>query len=247
MLKRAPSLTEQVKSYIKDRIVNGDFPDGRIPPEMELAEALGVSRTTIRDALSRLEMEGTVLRKQGAGTFVNTPMLQIRTRLDEIWSYEAMLEAHGFQPSTEVLESAELPGGSVEISAAVCDDLGLTAEDAVLRVTKLFRENDVPVILTRNYLPRRHLTGDVTAAALRRPVYELLETFGAVPLSYYLSEIVPLIAGDDIAAALDVPLSTPLISFDETGYSADHAPIVKSYSYFRDDLLRLRLMRRRVP
>lgn len=247
MLKRAPSLTEQVKSYIKDRIVNGEFPDGRIPPELELAEALGVSRTTIRDALSRLEMEGTVLRKQGAGTFVNTPMLQIRTRLDEIWSYEAMLEAHGFRPSTEVLESAELPPGSDEVSDAVRADLDLAAGESVLRVTKLFREDGVPVILTRNYLPRRHLPDDLRAAELRRAVYELLDHFGAIPLGYYLSEIVPVVAEGEVAAALEVPPSTPLISFDETGYSADHAPIVKSYSYFRDDLLRLRLMRRRVP
>jgi GntR family transcriptional regulator len=246
MLKRAPSLTEQVKSYIKDRIINDEFPDGRIPPELELAEALGVSRTTVRDALSRLEMEGTVLRKQGAGTFVNKPMLQIHTRLDEIWSYEAMLEAHGFQPSTEVLESAALPDGSAGIPDEVLADLGPAIVGDVLRVTKLFRENDVPVILTRNYLPQRSLAGDVTQADLRRPVYELLEQFGVAPLSYYLSEIVPVIASEDVAAALELPGGKPLISFSETGYSADHDPIVKSYSYFRDDLLRLRLMRRRV-
>ncbi len=71
MLRRAPSLTDQVKNHIKEMIVQGDFADGRIPPEMELAEALGVSRTTVRDALSRLEMEGTISRRQGAGTFVN--------------------------------------------------------------------------------------------------------------------------------------------------------------------------------
>ena len=52
MLRRAPSLTDQVKNHLKDMIIRGEFSDGRVPPEMELAEALGVSRTTIRDALS---------------------------------------------------------------------------------------------------------------------------------------------------------------------------------------------------
>ena len=55
MLRRAPSLTEQAKSYIKQRILNDEFEAGRIPSETELANELGVSRTTIRDALSRLE------------------------------------------------------------------------------------------------------------------------------------------------------------------------------------------------
>ncbi|MCB0175689.1 MAG: winged helix-turn-helix transcriptional regulator, partial [Anaerolineae bacterium] len=76
MLKRAPSLTELAKSQIKERILNEEFAEGRIPSEMELASELGVSRTTIRDALSRLELEGTIYRKQGAGTFVNEAGLQ---------------------------------------------------------------------------------------------------------------------------------------------------------------------------
>src|SRR5690606_22372667 len=103
MLERKPSLTEQAKAYIKQRIVNEDFEDGRIPSEAELATELGVSRTTIRDALSRLENEGTVYRRQGSGTYVNRPGLQIKTRLEEIWSYEAVLRAHGYTPSTKIL------------------------------------------------------------------------------------------------------------------------------------------------
>ena len=55
MITRNPSLTDQVKAHIKERIVNDGFDDGRIPPETELATDLGVSRTTVRDALSRLE------------------------------------------------------------------------------------------------------------------------------------------------------------------------------------------------
>ena len=71
MITRNPSLTDQVKAHIKEQIVNDEFEDGRIPPEASLAEDLGVSRTTVRDALGKLEHEGAIFRKQGAGTFVN--------------------------------------------------------------------------------------------------------------------------------------------------------------------------------
>ena len=67
MITRNPSLTDQVKAHIKEQIVNDEFEDGRIPPEATLAEDLGVSRTTIRDALGKLEHEGAIYRKQGAG------------------------------------------------------------------------------------------------------------------------------------------------------------------------------------
>ena len=98
MINRNPSLTEQVKTHIKKRIADDGFEDGRIPPETELANDLGVSRTTVRDALSRLEHEGTIYRRQGAGTFVNQQGLQIKSRLEEIWSYEQVLEDHGYVP-----------------------------------------------------------------------------------------------------------------------------------------------------
>ncbi|MEA2057576.1 MAG: winged helix-turn-helix domain-containing protein, partial [Actinomycetota bacterium] len=59
-MKRSPTLTEQVRRHLKERIVNDEFDGGRIPPETELASDLGVSRTTIRDALGRLESEGAI-------------------------------------------------------------------------------------------------------------------------------------------------------------------------------------------
>ena len=125
MLRRAPSLTDQVKIHIKEMIVQGEFTDGRIPPEMELAEVLGVSRTTVRDALSRLEMEGSISRRQGAGTFVNDPVLQIRSRLDEIWGYAAMLEAHGFTPSTRIIETRQVEAAASPYDVHTAEDLQL--------------------------------------------------------------------------------------------------------------------------
>ncbi|MBP6015592.1 MAG: GntR family transcriptional regulator [Candidatus Promineofilum sp.] len=246
MLKRAPSLTDQVKTHVREMIVRGDFADGRVPPEMELAEALGVSRTTIRDALSRLEMEGTISRKQGAGTFVNNPTLQIHSRLDEIWSYEAMLRAYGFTPSTRVLESTILTVGDPRIDDVIVADLGLASDEQVLFISKLFMKSDLPAILADNYLPLRLISEPYAPEDLGLAIYDFLERFSRQRLTYYLSEIIPLAAQTDMADTLQIPAGTPLISFDETGYNAENEPILKAFSYFRDDLLRFRLLRRRV-
>lgn len=246
MLRRAPSLTDQAKIHIKEMIVNGDFPDGRIPAEVELAEALGVSRTTVRDALSRLEMEGTISRRQGAGTFVNNPVLQIRSRLEEIWGYAAMLEAHGFTPSTRLVEVSETMAGADAVDMAMADELGLQVDDPVVSIKKLFLENDVPVILAANVIPARLLVEMHGRQDLTLPVYEFLERFARQRLAYYVTDIVPLVATGEIANLLQIEPGTPLVSFDETGYNDLNEPIIKAHSYFRDDLLRLRLLRRRV-
>ena len=240
MLKRSPSLTEKAKSYIKRLIIDNQFEDGRIPSETDLANELGVSRTTIRDALSRLELEGAIYRKQGAGTFVNEAGLQIHTRLEEIWGYETMLEDHGYAPSVRIIRVEEQP-----VEAKIAKDLNLEADDTVLVVHKLFLADDNPVIASINHIPAQIIDTPYSNDDFRRPIYQFLSEFSQQHLAYYLSEIVPLIAPLWLVETLHLPKpETALISFEEVGYNQDNQQIIKSYSYFRDDLLRLRLIRR---
>lgn len=239
MIARNPSLTDQVKAYLKETIIRGGYDDGRIPSEIELAAKLGVSRTTVREALSRLEHEGTVYRKQGAGTFVNEPGLQIKSRLEEIWSYEAVLRDHGYTPSVQVLsvttETAE---------QSVADDLAIDSDDAIVTITKLFLEDDKPVVLTINRIPTQYVHREATTED-DEPLYEFIETHCDRRFAYFLSEIVPVALTEHQADQLGVAQGTPAICFEETGFDQDNVPVVRATSYFRDDLLRFRLIRRR--
>lgn len=240
MITRGPSLTEQVRQHIKALITEGRFEGGRIPPETELATELGVSRTTVRDALSRLEHEGAVVRRQGAGTFVNPAGLRIKTRLEEMWSYEEMLRDHGFTPRIEVVGITVGP-----CDGATAEALRLSEGDDVVSMEKIFHEDDVPVVLTVNRIPTGLVPRPITEADAGAPVFDLLEREAGLPLAYYLSEIVPLVLDQREARLLDVAPGTPAIGFDETGFTADGTPLVHARSMFRDDLVRLGVMRRR--
>lgn len=62
------SVYEQVAQRLRQRIRLGLLPPGeRLPPERSLAEQLGVSRVTLRDALGILQGEGLIERRRGAG------------------------------------------------------------------------------------------------------------------------------------------------------------------------------------
>ena len=240
MLKRNPSLTEQVKAAIKQRILNNEFEAGRIPSEMELATELRVSRTTIRDALSRLDLEGVIYRKQGAGTFVNEARLQLKTRLEEIWDYEAMLQAHGYTPSTRIVEVVEQI-----IDAKTAAGLNLPITEKILTVKKLFLADEQPVIFTTNYIPTRLILHQFNKDVFHQPIFKFLAANCRQHLSYYLSEIVPLVAPAWLVDTLQLNQNhRAIISFDEIGYNQDNEPILKAQSFFKDDLLRLRLIRR---
>ncbi|SMC86080.1 transcriptional regulator, GntR family [Desulfocicer vacuolatum DSM 3385] len=66
-------ISDQVFDQIRELIFRGTLKPGeKMMPERELAEAMNVSRTTIRDAIQRLVTMGLIVQKQGQGTFVKT-------------------------------------------------------------------------------------------------------------------------------------------------------------------------------
>ncbi len=82
--RRSRSLTQDVVTALSERIRNGEFHVGeKLPTESELMESFGVSRTVIREAISRLQAAGLVETRHGIGTFLlepqNEQQLRIRT------------------------------------------------------------------------------------------------------------------------------------------------------------------------
>ncbi|NLP82163.1 FadR/GntR family transcriptional regulator, partial [Acinetobacter baumannii] len=55
------SIPSSVAQALQQRILSGEYPSGsRLPPQRELAESLGVSRASLREALTVLETLGLV-------------------------------------------------------------------------------------------------------------------------------------------------------------------------------------------
>lgn len=90
------NLFDKTYSILRDQIVRRKFKPNQKLSIPELAIQLGVSRTPIRDALNRLEMEGLVKTVPKVGTFVNAIEIEdlldiIDTRLMlELWVVEKM-------------------------------------------------------------------------------------------------------------------------------------------------------------
>ena len=75
-MERVPestALSERVIAKISDAVVSGELAPGDRPPERELAEVFGVSRTVVRDAVKTLSGRGILRVRRGAGNFVADP------------------------------------------------------------------------------------------------------------------------------------------------------------------------------
>jgi GntR family transcriptional regulator, transcriptional repressor for pyruvate dehydrogenase complex len=72
-VKRAQSTNrvDTVYAGIIEAMSNGEFPEnGRLPTETELAQQYSVSRPTVREALSRLRLDGLIASRRGSGSYV---------------------------------------------------------------------------------------------------------------------------------------------------------------------------------
>lgn len=112
---------QRIRDHLYGEIRSGRFAPGQsLPTEAKLAELLGISRNTIRQALGELEEEGMVERVQGRGTFVTTEQQrQSREKLgvfalisDELHSGFYVSLVHGFERGCAKAHQQMLLGNS---------------------------------------------------------------------------------------------------------------------------------------
>jgi DNA-binding FadR family transcriptional regulator len=92
---RVTPLTDQISEALHTRIARGEIaPGSRLPTEQELSAEFGVSRTVVREAISRLKSEGLVETRQGAGAFVRQDRLGMPFRIapDSVESAQGTVE-----------------------------------------------------------------------------------------------------------------------------------------------------------
>jgi len=113
-------LYQQIADQIRDLIDRGGFEAGmRLPPERDLAQQLGVSRPSLREALIALDIEGRVEVRSGSGVFVSAVAPDHAPRSTEAW---------GESPS-QLMEARSVIEGEVVILAC--------ARSTEVRLTRL--------------------------------------------------------------------------------------------------------------
>ena len=145
------SSTSRSCGSLVDEIGRGTWGIGdRIPSEDELAARFGVSKITIRQALSNLAADGYLVKVQGKGTFVagNRPIvgLTMKTRFTD------GLFGRGVQETREVVER-----GVVEPPAEVQRLLGI--EGPIYRIATRRLAEGVPVSADESFIPPGLLPG----------------------------------------------------------------------------------------
>jgi len=128
-----PRLYQSIAAEIVALIEKGEFPPGsRLPGERDLAERLGVSRVTVREAEIALEAQGLITIKTGSGVYVKAKPSQAPGALPDVSAFDltaarAVIEAEAAAMAASRITDAELEDLAGLIAAMVDPNSGEAA------------------------------------------------------------------------------------------------------------------------
>ena len=172
-------------------------PGTPVPPERTLAAEFDTSRTTVRQALQELVVEGRLERIQGKGTFVAKPKVSQTLQLT---SYTEDMKAQGLEPASQLLDI-----GYVTADDRLAGLLDVATGGRVLRIERLRLASGEPMAIETTHLSAKRFP------ALRRSLvkYSSLYTALAEVYDVRLAE-----AEETIETSLATPREAGLLGTD---------------------------------
>lgn len=202
------------------QLVASSQPGQQLPTEQQLTVMFGVSRSTVRRAVQAFVDDGTLVRRQGKGTFVAATRLV--QPLDHLRPFISMFTAAGRYPVGTVLDYRWIADPSLVPRPA--------RDEEHLLVRRLYSLDGVPQALADIFVPaglgRRISREDIE----EHPIYEVLQDHLGVGLHHADIVLGARGAGMDEAAALRCAVGSPLLVMQRTTYD-DHGEIVESALY----------------
>lgn len=217
----------QVEQLLRELIKLPKYKNGAfLPKEVELANRLGISRNTIRQATNKLEHEGLLTRKKGIGTTVAAGS-SLQTSLNSLNSFTHEMKCRGIN-----VINLELSVEKVNANAKIASFLNIKAGTKVVRLSKLKGLKNDPIVYFESYFhPRIQLSDEDD---LNKPLYELLEEKFSI-LAARSSDHINAITNAPIAKKLKVTSKSPILFRKRLVYDPGNRPIEYNVGYYRSD------------
>jgi GntR family transcriptional regulator len=217
-------------------------PGERLPSEPALAEKLGVSRATLREAMRTFETQGVIRRRQGSGTYVNQPPQVLETGLEVLESIESIAKRSGLS-----VEMGELSIQNRKAREDECKSLELEPGKEVVQVSRvIFAENRAVAYLI-DILPSDILDPEELGNGFNGSILDLLLQRGQPDLFVSRTEISAVPATSLVARALGIQRGDVLLCFTADLYSTAGQIVDHSFSYFLPGYFRFHVVRRVGP
>jgi GntR family transcriptional regulator len=231
------SALQQLRHLMETEYGVGD----RLPPEKELADQLGVSRGTIREALGALSTEGAVTRQWGVGTFVSPPRTAAPLSMTVIQSFRDRVQASGHTVSLREATCTLVPASDAAITA-----LGLQSGAAAWRIFRLFAVDGIPSAHMVEYLPTELFGTAIDPHAMlfvETDLFDMLNSHTGITVTNTVTDVDAIVLDADHATALGIAAGKPVLRTEQVTLGPDGQPLAYGITLQRTDLVRMRIVR----
>lgn len=217
----------QIEQKLRDLIKKDEYQRGKLlPNEVDLSRQLGISRNTLRQAISKLVMDGLLVRKKGKGTKVADP--NVSSRATNWFSFTHEMKAKGITVRNfELHISWETP------DEELAQFFEIPMNKKVLKIVKLRGKIEGPFVYFISYMhPRIGLTGEED---FTQPLYELIENGFSIIAKTSNEEILAILADTFIAEKLQLNVNDPVLFRKRFVLDPGGRPIEYNLGYYRGD------------
>lgn len=214
----------QIERTLRDAICEGKFAgDTALPTERALAEKYGVSRLTVRKALSDLEREGLLVRRRGAGTFIAPrPAMPTGT-----FSFTENIMKNGQDP-----RSVWLTKETAVVTADESMLLGLAPEGRIHRLKRIRYALDTAVGLETTLVPQYLGKGELH---ISESLEDALRACGMTPVRA-LQRLRAMILPAAEAELLGVRAGEPGLFIERRSFLDDGRTAELTRAWYRGDM-----------
>lgn len=233
--RNAPTpLYEQLKIILAEQIKSGKLEtDQQIPSERELCEKYGVSRITVRQAITSAVNDGWLYRTQGRGTFVASP--KIEQPLKSVNNFQQTLVRQGLIASTRLLKAE-----SVSSNFFLSHLLNISLMQPVINIQLVGQGNDVPVVYYDSFFASdtgQIMINEAQSASQKEIPFSTLDLYGesAGIIPTHVEQTFEAIVSDDyVSSILEIPANSPILLVTSIVYDNER-PIEFKSAYYRGD------------
>ncbi|RCX13225.1 GntR family transcriptional regulator [Anaerobacterium chartisolvens] len=202
----------QLKNILLKKIQDEEYRAGElIPSERDLGESLGISRMTVRQALSQLVAEGVLYREKGKGTFVSKGKIQQRN----IMSFSETVRKKGLVPSARILSFQK----HTELYD-IKDILGLRRDDGIYAIKRLRLANERPVAIEEVFMPEIYFPR-LDKFDLNTSLYKLIKEEYSYAISFIDNNIEASKPSAEEKELLSIALTSPVLRVTGINYTEE--------------------------